>query len=90
VRVARFHNIFGPLGTWCGGREKAPAALCRKIAETPDGGEIELWGDGKQTRSFLIVDECVEASGGWWNLIYRPVNIAQKRWSPSTSLPRSS
>ena len=60
VRVARFHNIFGPQGTWCGGREKAPAALCRKIAETPDGGEIELWGDGKQTRSFLIVDECVE------------------------------
>ena len=60
VRVARFHNIFGPLGTWCGGREKAPAALCRKIAETPDGGEVELWGDGKQTRSFLIVDECVE------------------------------
>jgi GDP-D-mannose 3',5'-epimerase len=60
VRVARFHNIFGPLGTWCGGKEKAPAALCRKIAETPDGGEVELWGDGKQTRSFLIVDECVE------------------------------
>ena len=60
VRVARFHNIFGPLGTWCGGREKAPAALCRKIAETPDGGEIELWGDGKQTRSFLIVEECVK------------------------------
>ena len=60
VRVARFHNIFGPQGTWCGGREKAPAALCRKIAETPDSGEIEIWGDGKQTRSFLIVDECVE------------------------------
>jgi nucleoside-diphosphate-sugar epimerase len=60
VRVARFHNIFGPLGTWCGGREKSPAALCRKIAETPEGGEIELWGDGKQTRSFLFVDECVE------------------------------
>jgi len=60
VRVARFHNIFGPQGTWCGGREKSPAALCRKIAETPGGGEIELWGDGKQTRSFLIVDECVE------------------------------
>ena len=60
VRVARFHNIFGPLGTWCGGREKAPAALCRKIAETPKGGEIELWGDGKQTRSFLFVEECVE------------------------------
>jgi nucleoside-diphosphate-sugar epimerase len=60
VRVARFHNIFGPQGTWCGGKEKSPAALCRKIAETPDGGEIEIWGDGKQTRSFLIVDECVE------------------------------
>jgi nucleoside-diphosphate-sugar epimerase len=60
VRVARFHNIFGPLGTWRGGKEKSPAALCRKIAETPDGGEIEMWGDGKQTRSFLIVDECVE------------------------------
>ena len=60
VRVARFHNIFGPQGTWCGGREKSPAALCRKVAETPEGGEIELWGDGKQTRSFLIVDECVE------------------------------
>ena len=60
VRVARFHNIFGPEGKWCGGKEKSPAALCRKIAETPDGGEIEIWGDGKQTRSFLIVDECVE------------------------------
>jgi nucleoside-diphosphate-sugar epimerase len=60
VRVARFHNIFGPLGTWCGGREKSPAALCRKVAETPEGGEIEIWGDGKQTRSFLFVDECVE------------------------------
>jgi GDP-D-mannose 3',5'-epimerase len=60
VRVARFHNIFGPEGTWCGGKEKAPAALCRKIAEAPDGGEIEVWGDGKQTRSFLYVDECLE------------------------------
>jgi len=60
VHVARFHNIFGPLGTWRGGREKSPAALCRKIAETADGGEIEIWGDGKQTRSFLIVEECVE------------------------------
>jgi len=61
VRVARFHNIFGPEGTWCGGREKSPAAMCRKIAEAPDGGEIEIWGDGQQTRSFLYVDECVEA-----------------------------
>ena len=60
VRVARFHNIFGPEGTWCGGREKAPAAVCRKVAEASDGGEIEIWGDGKQTRSFLYVDECVE------------------------------
>jgi GDP-D-mannose 3', 5'-epimerase len=61
VRVARFHNIFGPQGTWSGGREKAPAALCRKVAETPDGGDIEIWGDGLQTRSFLYVDECTEA-----------------------------
>jgi len=60
VRVARFHNIFGTRGTWRGGKEKAPAALCRKIAEAPDGGEIVIWGDGEQTRSFLIVDECVE------------------------------
>ena len=61
VRVARFHNIFGPQGTWRGGREKAPAALCRKVAEQPDGGQIEIWGDGLQTRSFLYIDECVEA-----------------------------
>jgi GDP-D-mannose 3',5'-epimerase len=61
VRVGRFHNVFGPEGTWMGGREKAPAALCRKIAEAPDGGEIEIWGDGLQTRSFLYVEECVEA-----------------------------
>jgi GDP-D-mannose 3', 5'-epimerase len=60
VHVARFHNIFGPEGTWQGGREKAPAAVCRKVAETPDGGEIEIWGDGKQTRSFLYIDECLE------------------------------
>jgi nucleoside-diphosphate-sugar epimerase len=60
VRIARFHNIFGPEGTWTGGREKAPAALSRKIAEATDGGEIEIWGDGKQTRSFLFIDECVE------------------------------
>jgi GDP-D-mannose 3',5'-epimerase len=60
VRVARFHNIFGPEGTWCGGKEKAPAALCRKIAEAPEGGEVEIWGDGLQTRSFLYIDECLE------------------------------
>jgi GDP-D-mannose 3',5'-epimerase len=61
VRIARFHNIFGPEGTWDGGREKAPAAICRKVAQAPDGGEIEIWGDGQQTRSFLYVDECIEA-----------------------------
>lgn len=60
VRIARFHNIFGPEGTWKGGREKAPAAICRKVAETEEGGEIEMWGDGKQTRSFLYIDECLE------------------------------
>ena len=61
VRVARFHNIFGPMGTWTGGKEKAPAAMCRKVAETSEGGSIEVWGTGSQTRSFLYVDECVEA-----------------------------
>jgi nucleoside-diphosphate-sugar epimerase len=61
VRVARFHNIFGPQGTWVGGKEKAPAAMLRKAAESSDGGEFEVWGDGQQTRSFLFVDECVEA-----------------------------
>jgi nucleoside-diphosphate-sugar epimerase len=60
VRIARFHNIFGPLGSWNNGKEKAPAALCRKVAETPAGGEIDIWGDGKQTRSFLYIDECLE------------------------------
>lgn len=60
VRIARFHNIFGPQGTWSGGREKAPAAMCRKVAEAEDGGYIEVWGDGKQTRSFLFIDECLE------------------------------
>lgn len=62
IKVARYHNIFGPLGTWDGGREKAPAALCRKITQAKDGGSIEMWGDGLQTRSFLYVDECIEGS----------------------------
>ena len=62
VRVARYHNIFGPLGTWDGGREKAPAALCRKVAQAADNSSIDIWGDGLQTRSFLYVDECVEGS----------------------------
>ncbi len=60
VRIARFHNIFGPEGTWQGGKEKAPAAICRKVAEAVDGTNIEIWGDGIQTRSFLYIDECVE------------------------------
>ena len=61
VRIARFHNIFGPEGTWSGGKEKAPAAVCRKVAEAEDNGNIEIWGDGKQTRSFLYISECIEA-----------------------------
>jgi GDP-D-mannose 3',5'-epimerase len=60
VRVARFHNVFGPEGAWNDGREKSPAALCRKVAMASDGGEIEVWGDGEQTRSFLYIDECLE------------------------------
>jgi len=62
VRIARYHNIFGPEGTWTGGREKAPAALCRKVAETTSGGVIDVWGSGSQTRSFLYIDECVEGT----------------------------
>jgi nucleoside-diphosphate-sugar epimerase len=61
VRIARFHNIFGPEGTYEGGREKAPAAICRKVADSKNG-EVEIWGDGKQTRSFLYIDECIEAT----------------------------
>ena len=60
VRIGRFHNIFGPEGSWNDGREKAPAAICRKVAEAKDGGHIEIWGDGKQTRSFLYIEECLE------------------------------
>ncbi len=62
VRIGRYHNIFGPEGTWKGGREKAPAAICRKVAATEDGGDIEIWGDGKQTRTFLYIDECLEGT----------------------------
>lgn len=62
VRIARYHNIFGPEGTWDGGREKAPAAMCRKAALAKDGGSIEVWGPGTQTRSFLYIDECIEAT----------------------------
>ncbi|MEC7435999.1 MAG: NAD-dependent epimerase/dehydratase family protein, partial [Candidatus Thermoplasmatota archaeon] len=80
VRVARYHNIFGPEGTWDGGREKAPAAICRKVALLPiTGGSIEVWGDGLQTRSCLFIDECVEAT---WRLMQSnfqgPVNIGSE------------
>lgn len=76
VRVARFHNIFGPEGSWELGREKAPAAFCRKVAEAANNGEIEMWGDGKQTRSFLYIDECIEAVRRLMNSEFiGPINI---------------
>jgi nucleoside-diphosphate-sugar epimerase len=80
VRVARYHNIFGPEGTWTGGREKAPAAICRKVAELPeDGGTVEVWGDGKQTRSFLYIDECIEATRRMMESDFiGPVNIGSE------------
>jgi GDP-D-mannose 3', 5'-epimerase len=79
VRIARFHNIFGPEGTWDGGREKAPAAICRKVAEAQDGGKIEIWGDGEQTRSFLYIDECVEGVRRLMNSDFTgPVNIGSE------------
>jgi nucleoside-diphosphate-sugar epimerase len=79
VRIARFHNIFGPEGTFQGGREKAPAAICRKVAEAPDGDEIEIWGDGKQTRSFLYIDECLEGVSRLMDSDFTgPVNIGSE------------
>jgi len=79
VRIARYHNIFGPEGTWKGGREKAPAALCRKVAEAVDGGQIEIWGDGKQTRSFLYIDDCVEGTLRLMRSDFKgPVNIGSE------------
>ncbi len=80
AHIARFHNIFGPEGTWRGGREKAPAAICRKVAEAKDGGEIEIWGDGKQTRSFLYVDECLEGVRRLMDstTFFGPVNIGSE------------
>jgi nucleoside-diphosphate-sugar epimerase len=76
TRIARFHNIYGPYGTWTGGREKAPAAVCRKIAEADDGGTIEIWGDGEQTRSFCLIDDCLEGIYRLTQSEYRdPLNI---------------
>ena len=87
VRIARYHNIFGPFGAWNDGREKAPAALCRKIANANDGGEIEIWGDGNQTRSFLYIDECLEGTlrltrSNWTG----PVNIGSDKMLTITKL----
>ena len=80
THVVRFHNIYGPLGTYEGGREKSPAAICRKVALAEDGGEIEVWGDGKQTRSYCYVDDCVE---GIHRLMqtdhHAPVNLGSER-----------
>jgi GDP-D-mannose 3',5'-epimerase len=79
VRVARFHNIFGPQGTWRGGKEKAPAAMLRKVCEAKDGDSIEVWGDGSQTRSFLFVSECIEAVRRFMNSDFLgPVNIGSE------------
>jgi len=79
VRIARFHNVFGPEGTWTGGREKAPAAICRKVAQAELGGQIEVWGDGLQTRSFLYIDECLEAVEHFMNSDFEgPVNIGSE------------
>ena len=80
VRIARYHNIFGPEGTWDGGREKAPAAICRKVAFLPEqGGAIEVWGDGLQTRSFLFIDECIEATRRLMDSDFMgPVNIGSE------------
>ena len=80
VRIARFHNVFGPYGSWNNGKEKAPAAMCRKVAEAKNGEEIEVWGDGQQTRSFLYIDECVEAVLKFvrQDLFIGPVNIGSE------------
>ncbi len=80
IRIARFHNIFGPEGSWNDGREKAPAAFCRKVAMAKDGDEIEMWGDGKQTRSFLYIDECLEGVRRLMDSenFYGPVNIGSE------------
>ena len=89
VRIARYHNIFGPLGTYDGGREKAPAALCRKVAATADGGEIDVWGPGTQTRSFLFVDECIEGTLRLMRSdVEEPVNIGSEEMVSINDLAR--
>ena len=89
VRIARFHNIFGPEGSWNDGREKAPAAFCRKVAVAKNGGEIEMWGDGKQTRSFLYIDECLEAIRRLMDSDFiGPVNIGSEEMVPINELAK--
>ena len=89
VRIARFHNIFGPEGTWTGGREKAPAAICRKVAEAGPGEEIEIWGDGRQTRSFLYIDECLEGVSRLMSSAFTgPVNIGSEEMVSINELVR--
>ncbi len=79
VRIARFHNTYGPEGAWTGGREKVPAAICRKVAIANDGEEIEVWGDGEQTRSFLYIDDCIEATRRLMNSDHTtPINIGSE------------
>lgn len=90
VRIARFHNIFGPEGTWSGGREKAPAAICRKVAEAPRLAEIEIWGDGRQTRSFLYIDECIEAVRRLMDSDFAgPVNVGSEEMVTINQLAQS-
>jgi nucleoside-diphosphate-sugar epimerase len=89
VRVGRFHNIYGPEGSWNNGKEKAPAAICRKVAEAQNEGSIDIWGDGKQTRSFLYVDECVEAVLRFMKSDFcGPVNIGSEEMIAINDLAR--
>jgi GDP-D-mannose 3', 5'-epimerase len=89
VHIARFHNIFGPEGTWTGGKEKAPAAMCRKVAEAKDSSSIEIWGDGKQTRSFLYIDECLEGVRRLMDSNFSgPVNIGSEEMITITNLAK--
>lgn len=80
IRIVRFHNVFGPFGTWCGGREKAPAAICRKVIVASEGGEVEIWGDGLQTRSFCYIQDAIDGSLRLMNSdITEPINIGSDR-----------
>ena len=88
-RIARFHNIFGPEGSWNDGREKSPAALCRKVAEAGNGGEIEVWGDGKQTRSYLFIDACLEGMDRFMRCDWSgPVNLGSDEMISVNALAR--